>query len=138
MDGGKGRGYNYYSQTKYISQKGKAMKVKILAVVLLILVLAAGAFVLLNHMENYNEFFYTKGDNSRVKELNVRADEEMKFEYSLDCCDESGKKRELKFKTDRELREGAYLSLEVRSLGVHSWEEVEYEALPEKVKEKLK
>ena len=32
------------------------MKVKILAVVLLILVLAAGAFVLLNHMENYNEF----------------------------------------------------------------------------------
>ena len=106
------------------------MKVKILAVVLLILVLAAGAFVLLNHMENYNEFFYTKVDNSRVKELNVRADEEMKFEYSLDCCDESGKKREL--------REGAYLSLEVRSLGVHSWEEVEYEALPEKVKEKLK
>ena len=96
------------------------MKVKILAVVLLILVLAAGAFVLLNHMENYNEFFYTKVDNSRVKELNVRADEEMKF------------------KTDRELREGAYLSLEVRSLGVHSWEEVEYEALPEKVKEKLK
>ena len=65
------------------------MKVKILAVVLLILVLAAGAFVLLNHMENYNEFFYTKVDNSRVKELNVRADEEMKFEYSLDCCDDS-------------------------------------------------
>ncbi len=78
------------------------MKVKILAVVLLILVLAAGAFVLLNHMENYNEFFYTKVDNSRVKELNVRADEEMKFEYSLDCCDESGKKRELKFKPGAE------------------------------------
>ena len=60
------------------------MKVKIIAVALLVLVLAAGAFVLVDRMENYDEFFYTKVDNSRVKELNVRADDEMKYEYSLD------------------------------------------------------
>ena len=114
------------------------MKVKIIAVALLVLVLAAGAFVLVDRMENYDEFFYTKVDNSRVKELNVRADDEMKYEYSLDCYDENGGKKEQKFKTVRELREGAYLSVEVWFMGVRGWEEVEFEALPERVREKLK
>ena len=114
------------------------MKVKIIAVALLVLVLAAGAFVLVDRMENYDEFFYTKVDNSRVKEINVRADDEMKYEYSLDCYDENGGKKELKFKTVRELREGAYLSVEVWFMGVRGWEEVEFEALPERVREKLK
>jgi len=32
------------------------------------------------------------------------------------------------------LRKYAYLLLEVRILGVHSWKEVQYEELPDKVK----
>ena len=57
----------------------------------------------------------------------------MKYEYTLDCYNENGKKKELKFKTSRELREDAYLLLEVRVLGVHTWKEVQYSELPEKV-----
>lgn len=61
----------------------------------------------------------------------------MKYQYTLDCYDQNGNKRELNFKTFRELREGAYISLEVRSLGVHKWEEVQYNDLPQKVQEKI-
>lgn len=43
------------------------------------------------------------------------------------------KKRELKFKTSRELKEDAFLKLEVKTFGVYSWEEVQYNELPEKV-----
>ena len=57
----------------------------------------------------------------------------MKYEYTLDCYNETGKKRELKFKTSRELKEDAFLKLEVKTFGVHSWEEVQYNELPEKV-----
>ena len=57
----------------------------------------------------------------------------MKYEYTLDCYNENGKKRELKFKTSRELKEDAFLKLEVKTFGVHSWEEVQYNELPEKV-----
>lgn len=47
---------------------------------------------------------------------------------------ENGKKKEIKFKTSRELREEAYLKLEVMATGVHAWEEVQYDELPDKVK----
>ena len=57
----------------------------------------------------------------------------MKYQYTLDCYNENGKKRELKFKTSRELKEDAFLKLEVKTFGVHSWEEVQYNELPEKV-----
>ena len=46
-----------------------------------------------------------------------------------------GKSREIKFKTSRQLREGAYLKLEFLNIaGVRNWEEVQLEELPEKVK----
>lgn len=45
------------------------------------------------------------------------------------------KKKSLSFKTSRELREGAYLKLEVMPVrGVIGWEEVQYDGLPETVK----
>jgi len=43
----------------------------------------------------------------------------------------------LSFKTSRQLKEGAYLRLQVRSFGVHAWEEVSYDDLPEKVQNKI-
>lgn len=58
----------------------------------------------------------------------------MKYEYTLDSYNKNGKKKQIKFKTNRELREEAYLMLEVTSMGVHSWKEVQYNELPEKVK----
>lgn len=82
-------------------------------------------------LENYEGVYYTQVDNSKIEKLSTSDD--MKYEYTLDCYNENGKKKELKFKTSRELREDAYLMLEVRSIGVHTWKEVQHDELPEKV-----
>jgi len=93
-------------------------------------------FIGLYRLENYKAIYYTKINNNKVKELS-KADD-MKFEYNLPCYNKSGRRKRLKFKTKRELREGAYLLLEVRSLGIYSWKEVQLSELPAKVKRKLK
>lgn len=82
--------------------------------------------------EGYDEIYYTQIDNSKLEKIS--GSDNMKYQYTLDCYKENGKKKEMQFKTSRELREGAYLKLGVRILGVHSWEEIEYENLPESVK----
>lgn len=90
----------------------------------------------LYNLENYEKVYYSKIDNTRLEELPTKDD--LKYEYTLDCYDQNGKKKELTFKTLRELKDGAYVLLEVRSLGVHKWEEVQYHELPQKVQEKYK
>lgn len=112
------------------------MKGKIFAVIATVLVLGVCLVGGLYYMENYDEFFFTKIDNSKIRELS--SNDNMKYEYTLDCYNKNGRKRELKFKNSRELKEGAYLSLEVRFSGVHKWEEVKYSELPQKVQEKIK
>lgn len=115
------------------------MKEKPLAGIIIVLGLGVCVVVCLigglRHMENYDEIFYTKVDNSKVRELSP--DSDMKYEYTLISYNENDKKRELDFKTSRILREDAYLLLEVRSMGVHKWEEVMYTDLPQKVQEKI-
>lgn len=77
--------------------------------------------------------YYTKIDNSKIQTL--PATEDMNYEYTLTCYTEQGKSREIKFKTSRQLREGAYLKLEFLNIaGVRNWEEVQLEELPEKVR----
>ena len=88
-------------------------------------------------MELHQAVYYTKIDNTRVEKIS--ANDNMKYQYTLDCYNENGKKKEIKFKTSRELRENAYLKLEVMLVtGVHSWEEVQYNELPDKVKANYK
>lgn len=82
--------------------------------------------------EYYEAIYYTKIDNTKLER--VSSSDEMKYQYTLDSYDVKGKKKELKFKTSRELRQDAYLLLEVRATGVHTWKEVQYEELPEQVK----
>ena len=86
-------------------------------------------------MENYETVYYTQIDNTKIQ--SISATDDMKYEYTLDCYNENGNKKEIKFKTSRELREDAYLMLEVRTFGVHSWKEVQANELPEKVKTAL-
>ena len=86
-------------------------------------------------LENYETVYYTKIDNSKIQ--SISSTDDMKYEYTLDSYDENGKKKEIKFKTSRELRESAYLMLEVRIFGVHSWKEVQENELPNKVQEKM-
>jgi uncharacterized protein (TIGR01655 family) len=83
------------------------------------------------YMENYDKLYYTRIDNMKIEKLSAK-----EYEYELVSYDVNGKKKKLKFKTSKELRNTAFLELEVRILGVHSWKEVEYEELPKKVQEK--
>lgn len=110
------------------------MKGKLLAVVGVILFVGAcvyGAY----YWENSEAIYYTQIDNSKIKELDTTS--KMKYEYALTSYDINGKKKVLKFKTSRELREEAYLKLIVRALGVYKWEEVQYDELPKNVQQKL-
>lgn len=92
--------------------------------------------LVLYHFENYEEIFYTRVDNTKVHKLTEIASQDMPYEYKLACYNEDGKMKEFTFKTVRELREDAYLSLTVKMTGVNSWAEVTYEELPNKVQNK--
>ena len=79
--------------------------------------------------------YYTQIDNTKIEQ--VSASDDMKYQYTLDCYNANGKNREIQFKTSRELKEEAFLMLEViNATGVHSWKEVQYDELPSKVQEK--
>ena len=101
-----------------------------------VIVARAVCVLALYFFENYNSIYYTQIDNTKIEKIS--SSDEMKYEYTLDCYNEKGKKKELKFKTSRELREDAFLKLEVKTLGVHSWEEIQYDELPEKVQTNYK
>lgn len=103
-----------------------------LPMIIAVVVAIAICVATLYFFENYESVYYTQIDNTKIEKLSSTDD--MKYEYTLDCYNENGKKKELKFKTSRELREDAYLMLEVRTFGVHAWKEVQYNELPEKVK----
>ena len=60
----------------------------------------------------------------------------MRYEYTLDAYNEKGNSKEVTFKTSRELKDNAYLKLDVMlTRGVKSWEEVQFDELPDKVQE---
>lgn len=78
--------------------------------------------------------YYTKIDNTKVEQLDSG---DMRYEYTLDAYNEKGNSKEVTFKTSRELKDDAYLKLDVMlTRGVKSWEEVQYDELPDKVQEK--
>lgn len=104
-------------------------KIPMIIALIVAIVICVGAFYFL---ESYETVYYTKIDNTKIQ--SISATDDMKYEYTLDCYNENGKKKELKFKTSRELKENAYLMLKVRVMGVHTWQEVQYNELPEKVK----
>lgn len=77
--------------------------------------------------------YYSKIDNSRIAQITEKNG--MKYEYTLDCYNEKGKIKEIKFKTNRELKDGAFIKLNVMiTCGVTDWEEVMYDELPSDVK----
>ena len=101
----------------------------IILAIVFIIVLIGGYYLLF-----VKEFvYYTQIDNTKVTEL--PASEDMRYEYTLTAYNERGKEKELTFKTSRELREDAYLELEVMQIrGVVNWKEVQESELPEDVK----
>ena len=108
------------------------IKGKIFAGVGIVLVIAVFfvVFWLLFYQEST---YYTKIDNTKVEQLSSG---DMRYEYTLDAYNENGKSKEVTFKTSRELKDDAYLKLDIMmTRGVRSWEEVEYNELPDKVKD---
>lgn len=103
----------------------------LMAIFILALFILAGLG--LYYVDTYEDNYYTKVDNTKVKELL----EEKEYEYSLTAYNKGGKKKTFHFKTSRELKEGAYLKLVVRSSGVHKWEEVEEKDIPTRASKKI-
>ena len=109
------------------------IKGKILAGIGIILVIAV-FFIVFWLLFYQKSTYYTKIDNTKVEQLNSG---DMRFEYTLDAYNEKGNSKEITFKTSRELKEDAYLKLNVMlTRGIKSWEEVQYDELPDKVQEK--
>ena len=81
----------------------------------------------------HKDLYYTQIDNTKIQEITESGG--MKYEYTLTAYNKNGKEKEIKFKTSRELREDAYLELEVMQIrGVVNWKEVQESELPEDVK----
>lgn len=112
-----------------------SIKNNIMIIVFIILAIVL-CLVLGYFLSDNEDIYYTQIDNSKISELQDAKDN-MKYEYTLTCYNEKGKNKELKFKTSRELRNEAFLKLEVMHLvGVRSWEEVQLEELPSEVRAK--
>ena len=103
----------------------------VIAVIVAIVICVTGLYF----FENYKSIYYTQIDNTKIEK--VSSSDNMKYEYTLTAYDEKGKEKEVTFKTNRELREDAYLKLEVMlTRGVLNWEEVQFEEMPKEVREK--
>ena len=105
-------------------------KLPIIIAVIIMIVLAAGAYYFL---VVHKDLYYVQIDNTKIEE--VSGTDDMKYQYTLTAYNKNGKEKEVQFKTSRELREGAYLELELMQMrGVVNWREVQREDLPEDVK----
>ena len=101
----------------------------IIAVIIVIALIVGAYYFLVVHKDLY----YTKIDNTKIEE--VSGTDDMRYQYTLIAYDKNGKSKEVQFKTSRELREGAYLELDVMQMrGVVNWREVQANELPEDVK----
>ena len=104
----------------------------IIAVIIMIILMIGAYYFLVVHKDQY----YTQIDNTKMEE--VSGTDDMKYQYTLTAYNKNGKEKEVKFKTSRELREGAYLELDVMQMrGVVNWREVQQDDLPDDVKAEM-
>ena len=105
-------------------------KIPIITAVIIVIALMIGAFYFLCI---HKTVYYTQIDNTKIEEL--PGNDDMKYQYTLMAYNKNGKEKEVQFKTSRELREGAYLELDVMQMrGVVNWREVQTDDLPDEVK----
>lgn len=119
-------------------------KPAIVAAIVIVIALGAVTFKwgLLDTVANGE--YYTQIDNGKVHKLQseggvVDFTGGMKWEYELPAYDAEGVEKQLKFGTERQLREGAYLKLSVVPIqGVVAWEEVEFNQIPPEAQDELR
>ena len=101
----------------------------IIAVIIIIALLVGAYYFLVIHKDLY----YTQIDNTKIEEVSGSGD--MNYQYTLKAYSKNGKEKEIQFMTSRELREGAYLELQIMQIrGVVDWKEVQTNDLPDDVK----
>ncbi len=87
-----------------------------------------------------SKYYYTQIDNSFLELMEpdggvIDFSGGMDLKYTLLSYDENGKGRDISFGTTRELKEDAFLCLTVMPVrGVVEWREIQYEELPEAVR----
>lgn len=113
----------------------ESIKEKIPFIISIVILIVAGV-IAIYFLEHHENIYYSQIDNTKLER--IASDDNMKYQYTLDSYQERGTKKKLTFKTSRELKQDAYIKLEVRTLGVHAWEEVQYEELPEKVQQQYR
>lgn len=102
----------------------------IFGAIIFVAVCALAYYILMIRTTN----FYTQIDNTNVKTIHGG-----EYEYTLRAYDEHGKMQDITFKANKELREDAFLKLETMSIrGVVSWEEVNYDELPQDVQSRYR
>lgn len=87
--------------------------------------------------------YYVQIDNARISEnessggvINLGSSEP--YLYKLEAVNAAGDKTEIEFGTSRELRQNAFLKLDLQPIrGVVGWSEVTEDSLPRKVAEAL-
>ena len=105
-------------------------KIPMIIAVIIVIALAVGAYYFL---VVHKDLYYTQIDNTKIEEISGTDD--MKYQYTLTAYNKNGKEKEVQFKTSRELREDAYLELDIMQMrGVVNWREVQVEELPDDVK----
>ena len=105
-------------------------KIPMIIAVIIVIALAVGAYYFLIV---HKDLYYTQIDNTKIEEIS--GSDDMKYQYTLTAYNKNGKEKEVQFKTSRELREGAYLELDIMQMrGVVNWREVQVEELPDDVK----
>ena len=108
-------------------------KIPMIVTVIIVIALIVGAYYFLVIHKN---LYYTQIDNTKVEKISTTDD--MKYQYTLTAYNKNGKSKEIQFKTYRELKEDAYLEVEVMQFrGVVNWKEVQANELPEKVKAEM-
>ena len=104
----------------------------IIATIVVIALIFGAYYILFVHKDIY----YAQIDNTKIEE--VSGTDDMRYQYTLIAYNQNGKSKEVQFKTSRELREDAYLELEIMATrGVVNWKEVQVNELPDKVKEEI-
>lgn len=115
------------------------MKRKILAAAALGAVIVAG-LCLASQLFSSGAYYYTQVDNSRIERVHssggvIDLTGGLEYSYTLVAYKENGAAEDISFGMSRELREGAFLRLEVAPVrGVVDWSEVRYDELPEAVR----
>ena len=105
-------------------------KLPIIIAVIIVIALMVGAYYFL---VVHKDLYYTQIDNTKIEEIS--GSDDMKYQYTLTAYNKNGKEKEVQFKTSRELREDAYLELDIMQMrGVVNWREVQQNELPEDVK----